>query len=85
MKPPLRHRWALFVQRHSPGPAWPYGCLLLTIVLGILQFTKHAHLHFLLIMVVLTVMMFERWAFVDLLTARDREIEKLGRERKGAG
>jgi len=85
MKPPLRHRWALFVQRHSQGPAWPYACLLLTVILCILQFTKYAHLHFLLIMMVLTVMSFERWAFAELLTARDREIERLGQERRAPG
>jgi len=54
--------------------------LLLTIILLVLQLTRYARVHFLLIMLVVTLLAFERWGFAELLTARDEEIENLRRE-----
>ena len=80
-----RHRWILFVARYSKTRIWPYTCLMLTVLLVILQFTKYAHFHFLLVMVVLTVMAYERLAFTELLAEKEREIEALkGRKDVGA-
>jgi hypothetical protein len=77
MKTPLRQKWALFVLRYSRSPIWPYSCLVLTLGLVALQFTKYAHFHFLLVMVVLTLMAYERWAFAELFAGQKRRIEAL--------
>lgn len=77
---PLRQKWATFVQHHSRWRACPYCSLLLTLLLLILQFTKYAHFHFLLMMILLTIMLFERLAFAELLAARDSEIKRLQHE-----
>ena len=74
-----RQRWALFVSKHSRGRAWPYFCLLLTLTLAVLQFTRFARVHFLLIMVPVTAWVFERLAFTELLSERDDEIATLRR------
>ena len=79
-----RHRWILFVAKYSKTRIWPYTCLILTALLVALEFTKYAHFHFLLVMVVLTVMAYERLAFTELLAQRDKEIEAL-KSKKGAG
>jgi hypothetical protein len=62
----FRRKWALFVLEHSYPRLWLSFCLLLTAGLIILQFTKYAHVHFLLIMLVATVMVYERLAFAEL-------------------
>ena len=80
----LRHRWILFVARYSKTRIWPYTCLILTVLLIVLEFTKYAHFHFLLVMAVLTLMAYERLAFTELLAERDKEIEAL-KGRKDAG
>jgi hypothetical protein len=58
---------------------------LLLCVLEILQWfhvTEHSHIHFLLIMLVMTLLGFERYGFSRLLLAREREIERLRHESK---
>jgi hypothetical protein len=50
----------------SHARLWLYFCLLLTAAPTILQFTKYAHVHFLLDMLVATVMAYERLAFAEL-------------------
>jgi hypothetical protein len=78
----------MFVYRHSQRRVWPYSYLLLTIILCILEilrilhFINHSHIHFLLIMLVMTLLGFERLGFSELLMARDKEIERLRHERK---
>jgi hypothetical protein len=74
-----RQRWALFVSAHAHGRNWPYFCLLLTITLGILQFTRYARVHFLLVMLPVTAWAFERLAFTELLAERDAEVARLRR------
>jgi hypothetical protein len=76
-KIPLRQRWGLFVKRYSKWRALPYCSLWVTLMLVILQFTRYAHLHFLLLMALFTILLFERLAFSELLSARDLEIERL--------
>ncbi len=66
MNPPLRQKWALFVLPHSRNRLWPYFCLALMLALVVLQFTKYAHIHFLLVMLIVTLMAYERWAFAEL-------------------
>ena len=75
MKPPLRQRWALFVLRYSRSPIWPYSCLVLTLVLIVLQFTRFAHFHFLLVMLVVTLMAYARWAFAELFAEQNSRLE----------
>ena len=75
----VRRRWILFVRRYSKWRATPYGCLALTIVLVVLQFTKYEHAHFLLVMALVTLLTFERLAFTELLAEKDKEIETLKR------
>ena len=82
MNIPLRHQWALFVLRHSRSRIWPYGCLLITLTLIVLQFTKYAHFHFLLVMLVVTLMAYERLAFAELFAEQKKRIETL--ERSGS-
>jgi hypothetical protein len=90
MKTSLLQRWAAFVYKRSLSRVWPYACLLLTIVLCVLQilcilhFTEHSHIHFLLIMLVVTLMAFERLGFSELLMGRDKEIERLRHESKAS-
>ena len=79
-----RQRWAMFVSRHSRGRVWPYFCLLLTIALIVLQFTRYSRIHFLLIMLVVTLLSFERLAFAELLADRDLEIARLRAEHGGS-
>jgi hypothetical protein len=62
----LRRKWALIVLEHSHPRLWLCFCLLLTAALIILQFTRYARFHFLLVMLVTTVMAFERLAFAEL-------------------
>jgi hypothetical protein len=50
----------------------------------ILQFTKYARPHFLLIMLPVTLMLFERLAFTELLSARDSEIRRLQQQNKAS-
>jgi hypothetical protein len=73
----LLHRWIEFVRKYSKSRVWPYACLTLTLALAVLEFTKYAHVHFLLVMVVVTMMAFERLAFTELLADKDSEIERL--------
>ena len=88
MKTSLLQKWVAFVYRHSQGRVWPCFYLSITIVLCILEilhhfhFTEHSHIHFLLIMLVITLLGFERFGFSQLLLARDREIERLRHENK---
>ncbi len=76
----LRQRWATFVLKYSRWRICPYSSLLLTIVLVIMQFTNYARPHFLLMMLLLTLMLFERLAFAELFAARDAEIRTLRHE-----
>lgn len=73
----LGQRWATFVLKHSRWGICPYSSLSLTLFLLILQFTRYAHPHFLLIMLLLTLLFFERLAFAELLAAKDLEIKRL--------
>jgi hypothetical protein len=66
MNAKFRRKWALFVLQHSRPRLWLFFCLLLTAALVILQFTKYAHFHFLLVMLVVTLMAYERLAFAEL-------------------
>ena len=90
MKTPLLQRWAGFVYKRSLSRVWPCACLSLTIVLCLLEilcllhFTEHSHIHFLLIMLVVTFMAFERLGFSELLAAKDSEINKLKHENKAS-
>jgi len=90
MKASLLQRWVTFVYRHSQRRVWPYSYLSLTIVLCILEilrvlhFASHSHVHFLLLMLLLTLLGFERLGFSELLMGRDREIERLLRESKAS-
>jgi len=77
MKILLRHRWIMFVKKYSKWPATPYSCLILTIILIILQFTKYEHAHFLLVMALVTLLTFERLAFTELLMEKEKQIELL--------
>jgi hypothetical protein len=77
LKKSLLRRWIEFVRMYSQSRAWPYGCLLLTVALIVLQFTVYAHIHFLLVMLVVTLMAFERLAFTELLAEKDQTIEEL--------
>ncbi len=77
MNVPLRRRWILFVAKHSKWRTTPYACLVLTIILAILQFTKYEHAHFLLVMALVTLLAFERPAFTELLEEKEKEIETL--------
>jgi hypothetical protein len=77
MKTPLRQRWALFVLRYSRSRIWPYFCLLLTLALVVLQFTRYAHVHFLLVMAVVTLMAYERLAFAELFAQQRSRIAEL--------
>ena len=57
-----------------------YGCvfcLQLTAALIILQFTKYAHFHFLLVMLVVTLMAYERLAFAELFAEQQSRIGAL--------
>jgi hypothetical protein len=89
MKTSLLEKWVMFVYRHSQGRVWPCIYLSITIVLCILEIlylfhvTEHSHIHFLLIMLVMTLLGIERFGFSKLLMAREREIERLHREIKG--
>jgi hypothetical protein len=85
IKIPLRQRWAMVVQRYSRWRALPYCSLVGTLVLVMLQFTKYAHFHFLLMLALFTLMLFERLAFSELLAARDREIERLQHNSTASG
>ncbi len=76
MKTPLLQRWAKFVLAHSRCRVWPYFCLALTATLVALQFTKYARGHFLLVMLVVTLMAFERLAFAELFAANQAQIDK---------
>jgi hypothetical protein len=86
----LLEKWVMFVYRHSQGRVWPCFYLSITIVLCILEIlhlfhvTEHSHIHFLLIMLVMTLLGFERFGFSRLLMAREREIERLHHEKKGS-
>jgi hypothetical protein len=51
--------------------------MLLTLVLVVLQFTKYAHLHFLLVMAVVTLMAYERVAFAELSAHQKSRIVSL--------
>ena len=73
----LRRKWALFVLEHSHPRLWLYFCLLLTAALIILQFTKYAHFHFLLVMLVVTLMAYERLAFAELFAEQQSRIGAL--------
>jgi hypothetical protein len=73
----LRRRWILVVRKYSKWRTAPYACLVLTIILAILQFTKYGHAHFLLVMSLVTLLAFERLAFTELLEEKDKEIETL--------
>jgi hypothetical protein len=77
MKGSLLRRWIEFVRKYSKWRVWPYSCLIVTLALAVLEFTKYAHVHFLLIMIVVTIMAFERLAFTELLADKDIEIERL--------
>jgi hypothetical protein len=74
----------MFVQRYSRWPICPYSSLFLTVALVILQFTKYAHIHFLLIMLPVTLLLFERLAFAELLAAKDAEIRRLQHDDKAS-
>ena len=80
----------MFIYRHSQGRVWPCFYLSITIVLCILEILhrfhviEHSHIHFLLIMLVMTLLGFERFGFSRLLMAREREIERLRGEKKGS-
>jgi hypothetical protein len=50
--------------------------MLLALVLLVLQFTKYAHLHFLLVMAVVTLMAYERLAFAELFAHQKSSIAK---------
>jgi len=82
MKTPMLQRWVTFVARYSKWRVWPYTCLLLTLALIAIQFTKYAHFHFLLVVLVVTLMAFERLGFTELLAAKDKEIERLKHDSK---
>ena len=60
----LRRKWAVFVLRYSYPRLWLSFCTLLTATLVVLQFTRYAHFHFLLVMMVLILMDYERLASV---------------------
>ena len=75
MKTTFRRRWVLFVLRYSRPRLWYYFCLALTGTLTVLQFTRFARVHFLLVMVVLTLMACERLAFAELFTERTGGID----------
>jgi hypothetical protein len=77
MNIPLRQRWALFVIRYSRPKAWLYFCLILTLALGAVQFKKYVRIHFLLVMIVPTLMAFERLALAELFATQQRRIEAL--------
>jgi hypothetical protein len=79
LKKSLLRRWIEFVRKYSQSRVWPYACLLLTLALVVLQFTDYAHFHFLLVMLVVTLMAFERLAFTELLAEKDKTIEELKR------
>ena len=89
MKASLLEKWVLFIYRHSQGRGWPCFYLSITIILCVLEIlhifhiTEHSHIHFLLIMLVMTLLGFERFGFSRLLVAREREIEGLRHESKG--
>ena len=63
--------------QYSHPRLWLYFCLLLTAALIVLQFTKYAHFHFLLVMVVLTLMAYERLAFAELVADQRKRIDDL--------
>lgn len=73
----------MFVYRHSRGPGWLCFYLSITIILCVLEIlrifhiTEHSHIHFLLIMLVMTLLGFERLGFSRLLMARQQEIDRL--------
>jgi hypothetical protein len=77
MNIPFRQRWALFVIRYARPKAWLYFCTILTLTLVALQFTRYARIHFLLVMLVLTLMAFERLAFAELFATQQRRIDAL--------
>jgi len=88
MKASILERWVTFVYWHSRGLGWPCFYLSITIILCVLEIlrichvTEHSHIHFLLIMLVVTLWGFERLGFSRLLMAREREIERLRPESK---
>jgi hypothetical protein len=73
----LRRKWAFFVLKHSHPRLWLHFCLLLTATLIILQFTKYARVHFLLVMLVATLMAYERLAFAELFAEQKIRIDAL--------
>jgi hypothetical protein len=73
----FRRKWAFFVIQHSHPRVWLYFCALLTTALILLQFTKHAHVHFLLVMLVVTLMAYERLAFAELFAEQKISIDAL--------
>ncbi len=71
----------MFVLTHSRCRVWPYFCLVLTVTLVVLQFTKHARVHFLLVMLVVTLMAFERLAFAELFAANQAQMNQKEHEK----
>src|SRR3989442_10003422 len=82
MNATLRRKWALFFLQHSHPRLWLSFCLLLTAALISLQLTKYAHFHFLLVMLVVTLIAYERLAFAELFAEQKRRIDALEKQTK---